>query len=44
MTNCEVMEQLTSQGRLSDFVTLCRDANPDIPILKEARAEYANLQ
>jgi hypothetical protein len=38
------MEQLTSHGRLSDFVTLWRDANPDIPILKEARAEYANLQ
>jgi tetratricopeptide (TPR) repeat protein len=27
-----------------DFVTLWRDAEPDIPILKEAKAEYAKLQ
>ncbi len=27
-----------------DFLTLWKDADPDIPILKEAKAEYANLQ
>jgi tetratricopeptide (TPR) repeat protein len=27
-----------------DFLTLWRDADSDIPILKEAKAEYANLQ
>jgi len=27
-----------------DFFTLWRDADPDIPILKQARAEYAKLQ
>jgi predicted Zn-dependent protease len=27
-----------------DFLTLWKDADPDIPILKQARAEYARLQ
>ncbi len=27
-----------------DFLALWKDADPDIPILKEARAEYAKLQ
>src|SRR5208283_2772684 len=27
-----------------DFLTLWKNADPDIPILKEARAEYAKLQ
>lgn len=27
-----------------DFFTLLKDADPDIPILKEAKAEYAKLQ
>src|ERR1017187_2936097 len=27
-----------------DFLTLWKDADPDIPILKEAKAEYATLQ
>jgi len=27
-----------------DFLTLWKDADPDIPILKEAKAEYAGLQ
>ena len=27
-----------------DFLALWKDADPDIPILKEAKAEYANLQ
>jgi eukaryotic-like serine/threonine-protein kinase len=27
-----------------DFLTLWKDADPDIPILKEAKAGYAKLQ
>jgi eukaryotic-like serine/threonine-protein kinase len=27
-----------------DFLTLWRDADPDIPVLKQANAEYAKLQ
>jgi cytochrome c-type biogenesis protein CcmH/NrfG len=27
-----------------DFLTLWKDADPDIPILKEAKAEYSKLQ
>ena len=27
-----------------DFLTLWKDADSDIPILKEAKAEYAKLQ
>ena len=34
------------KGRASyqDFLALWKDADPDIPILKEAKAEYAKLQ
>jgi tetratricopeptide (TPR) repeat protein len=31
-------------GAYKDFLTLWKDADPDIPILKEAKAEYAELQ
>jgi hypothetical protein len=27
-----------------DFVALWKDADPEIPVLKEAKAEYAKLQ
>jgi eukaryotic-like serine/threonine-protein kinase len=27
-----------------DFLAMWKDADPDIPILKEAKAEYAKLQ
>jgi hypothetical protein len=27
-----------------DFLALWKDADPDIPILKQARVEYAKLQ
>ena len=27
-----------------DFITLWKDADPDIPILKQAKAEYSRLQ
>jgi eukaryotic-like serine/threonine-protein kinase len=50
------LESKTSQGAdadaarvralaaYKDFLTLWKDADPDIPILKEAKAEYAKLQ
>jgi hypothetical protein len=27
-----------------DFLTLWKDADPDIPVLKQAKAEYAKLE
>ena len=40
------MEGGTTQAKAAyqDFLTLWKDADPDIPILKEAKAEYAKLQ
>jgi hypothetical protein len=32
------------ESRYQDFLTFWKDADSDIPILKEARAEYAKLQ
>jgi hypothetical protein len=34
-----------AKGRAAyqEFFALCKDADPDIPILKQARAEYARL-
>jgi eukaryotic-like serine/threonine-protein kinase len=36
----------TAKGKSAyqDFLTLWKDADPDIPILKQAKAEYAKLQ
>jgi eukaryotic-like serine/threonine-protein kinase len=33
-----------AKSAYEDFLTLWKDADPDIPILKEAKAEYAKLQ
>jgi Tfp pilus assembly protein PilF len=33
-----------AKSSYQDFLTLWKDADPDIPILKEAKAEYAKLQ
>jgi tetratricopeptide (TPR) repeat protein len=33
-----------AKAAYKDFLTFCKDADPDIPILKEAQAEYAKLQ
>ncbi|MGH9712211.1 MAG: protein kinase domain-containing protein [Candidatus Acidiferrales bacterium] len=33
-----------SRAAYNDFITLWKDADPDIPILKQAKAEYARLQ
>ena len=32
-----------AKNAYQDFLTLWKDADPDIPILRQARAEYANL-
>ena len=33
-----------AKAAYADFLTLWKDADPDIPILRQARAEYAKLQ
>jgi len=35
---------LKARAAYQDFLTLWKDADPDIPILKQAKAEYAKLQ
>jgi hypothetical protein len=35
---------LIGRTLFQDFLTLWKDADPDIPILKEAKAEYSKLQ
>ncbi len=32
-----------AKSAYNDFLTLWKDADPDIPVLKEAKAEYAKL-
>src|SRR5215472_8398869 len=40
------MQGDTAKARAAyqDFLTLWRDADPDVPLLKQAKAEYAKLQ
>ena len=33
-----------ARAAYQDFLALWKDADPDIPILKQAKAEYAKLQ
>lgn len=33
-----------AKAAYQDFLTLWKDADPDIPVLKQAKAEYARLQ
>jgi len=37
-------DAVKARAAYQDFLTLWKDADPDIPILKEAKAEYAKLQ
>ncbi len=37
-------DTVKARAAYQDFLTLWKDADPDIPILKEAKAEYARLQ
>jgi hypothetical protein len=40
------MQDGTAKAKVAyqDFLTLWKDADPDIPILKETQAEYAKLR
>ena len=33
-----------AKAAYKDFLTLWKDADPDIPVLKQAKAEYAKMQ
>jgi ATP/maltotriose-dependent transcriptional regulator MalT len=37
-------DTVKAKAAYQDFLTLWKDADPDIPILKQAKAEYAKLQ
>jgi hypothetical protein len=37
-------EPAKSRTAYQNFLTLWKDADPDIPVLKEAKTEYAKLQ
>jgi tetratricopeptide (TPR) repeat protein len=37
-------DKIKAKAAYLDFLTLWKDADPDIPILKQAKAEYAKLQ
>jgi hypothetical protein len=41
---CQARRHRQSQAAYQDFLTLWKDADPDIPILIAAKAEYAKLQ
>jgi eukaryotic-like serine/threonine-protein kinase len=36
-------DKTRAQAAYQDFLTLWKDADPDIPILKQAKAEYAKM-
>ena len=38
------LEHVKGESVYLNFPTLWKDADPDIPILKQAKAEYAKLQ
>ena len=46
LDRAHAMQGDTAKARVAyqDFLTLWKDADPDIPILKQAKAEYAKLQ
>jgi eukaryotic-like serine/threonine-protein kinase len=37
-------DRAKSRVAYQDFLTLWKDADPDIPILKQAKAEYVKVQ
>ena len=37
-------DRAKAKATYQDFLTLWKDADPEIPILKQAKAEYAKLQ
>ena len=41
---CALSDKTKARAAYKDFLTLWKDADPDIPIMKQAKAEYARLQ
>jgi len=37
-------KEMRALAAYKDFLTLWKDADPDVPILKEAKTEYAKLR
>ena len=37
-------DRAKARGAYQEFLTLWKDADPDVPILKQAKAEYAELR
>jgi hypothetical protein len=37
-------DKTREKSAYQDFLTIWKDADPDIPMLKQAKAEYAKLQ
>ena len=37
-------DRIKARSAYQDFLAIWKDADPDIPILKQAKAEYAKLQ
>jgi hypothetical protein len=37
-------DRIKARSAYQDFLAIWKDADPDIPILKQAQAEYAKLQ
>ena len=42
--NAMLGDTAKAQAAYQDFLSLWKDADPDIPVLKQAKAEYAKLQ
>ena len=40
----QVRDTAKAKAAYKDFLTLWKDADPDVPFLKQAKAEYAKLQ
>jgi eukaryotic-like serine/threonine-protein kinase len=41
---CRSGDSTKARAAYQDFLKLWKDADPDIPVLKQAKAEYAKLQ
>ena len=37
-------DKVAAKQKYEDFIALWKDADPDVPLLKQAKAEYANLR
>jgi len=44
LTNLYSQPKITQPCRIRDFLAMWKDADPEVPVLKEAKVEYAKLQ